>query len=114
MCDCQVPAAGTYTLAVLGTETNKGYNACLDVLSIRRMDGEGLVANSSFRDDTIIQIESGARMRVAFEGTNAVKRIVLGGKSLGPGVFKVADYPGYLDGYGTFLVKPVGVVISFR
>ena len=78
------------------------------------MDGEGLVANRLFRDDTIIQVDNGARMRVAFEGTNTVKRIVLGGKSLGPRVFNVADYPDYLDGCGTFLVKPVGAVISFR
>lgn len=114
--DFKVPAAGTYTFAVQGTETNKGYNACLDALSIRRMDGEGLVLpeERTFAEDTIVQVDEGARLRVAFEGTNAVKRIVLGGKSLGSGVFNVADYPGYLDGYGTFLVKQHGVVIGIR
>ena len=114
--DFRVPAAGTYTFAVQGTETNKGYNACLDALSIRRMDGEGLVLpeERTFAEDTIVQVDEGARLRVAFEGTNTVKRIVLGGKSLGSGVFNVADYPGYLDGYGTFLVKQRGVVIGIR
>ena len=114
--DFKVPAAGTYTFAVQGTETNKGYNACLDALSIRRMDGEGLVLpeERTFAEDTIVQVDEGARLRVAFEGTNTVRRIVLGGKSLGSGVFNVADYPGYLDGYGTFLVKQRGVVINIR
>ena len=112
-----VPEAATYVFGIQGTmDVTTEPNACVDALSIRRVDTTKFVETApSFDPDTAVRIDAGARMRLSFEGTQKIRRLVLGGTSVGYGEIDIADYPEYFEGKGKFDVEPTrGLLILVR
>lgn len=110
-----VPAAGTYRFGIQGTYQgkDKGPTAVVDALSIRRVDTTKFVETApTFDPNTALYIDAGAKMRLSFEGTQKIRRLVLGGRHMGFGEVNISDYPEYFEGTGTFDIKPtLGTVI---
>ena len=106
-----VANAGTYRFGIQGTSTNtdQAANACIDAVSIRRVDTSRITETApEFDEQTVVRVDSGARMRMSFDGTKTVRKIVLGGKSVGYGEIDIADYPEFFEGKGRFNVVPNG------
>lgn len=110
-----VPAAGTYRFGIQGSYagSERGSTAVVDALSIRRVDTTKFVETApTFDPNTALYIDAGAKMRLSFEGTQKIRRLVLGGRHMGFGEVNISDYPEYFEGTGTFDIKPtLGTVI---
>ena len=119
-----VPQAGAYEFGFegLNVPTSEsaydapGYwdkTAFVSHVRIVKVDGgEGTV---SMPEGLAIEVGSGAKLRLGFEGTNVISRIKLGGRSA-YGVVSAETHPGYIVGSGCLNVTstPPGFLILCR
>lgn len=117
--DFKIPAAGSYVFGLQGTAEDVKYscaNACIDAISIRRLDGDTPVTtaeNPILRTDAKLSIAKGAKLRLTFEGVNKVDELRLGGRRVS-GLVNAQTHPDYIEGMGELDVDRKGMAIIVR
>lgn len=108
--DFVVPEAGEWDFAIGGTDL-KSRTSLVDGVSIMPILGEGVTP--SFGEDLVVEVASGARLDLPFDGTNKVSEVRLGGRRVS-GVISADRFPDCLSGTGCYYVEPQGSVLVFR
>lgn len=116
--DFKVEQAGRYVFGLQGTREDAGIcgNACIDAVSILRLDGIVPAANESapvFNTELKVIVADGAKLRLSFDGTNRVSGIYLGGRRV-TGVVNSKTHPEYVEGFGSLAVNPTGMIFVVR
>ena len=110
------PSAGTYTLGLEGVNTtgsvDPGAECIVDCISLK---SAALMRSDCFPmdEDLVLRVAGGARIHLGFQGTNAVKHVVLGGRGRS-GIVSAQTDPDYVTGPGALLSGNYGIAISFR
>lgn len=111
--DIAIDEPGTRRIGLQGVnDTSTIREAHIDSISLRQLNGTYDFA-PPFDAETVIRVAEGAKLRADFNGTNTLKKLVLGGRSL-HGVIDPADHPDYLDGTGKYFVEETGLLLLFR
>lgn len=111
--DIAIDEPGTRRIGLQGmNDTSTIREAHIDSISLRQLNGTYDFA-PPFDAETVIRVAEGSKLRTDFNGTNTVKKLVLGGHSL-HGVIDPADHPDYLEGTGKYFVEETGLLLLFR
>ena len=109
-----VTDAGTKTLRFASSSNTAGNEIVLiDDVSIVEAPATATVAEDVFGNDLVIEVASGAKLALDYDGTAHVKSVRLAGHRVS-GIISAAAYPAYLSGRGMLYVQPRGTCVTFR
>ena len=109
-----VAVVGAKTLRFATSSNTAGHETVLiDDVSIVKAPATAMVAEDVFGRDLEIEIASGAKLALDYDGTAHVKSVRLAGRKVS-GLISAAQYPAYLSGRGMLYVQPRGTCVTFR
>ena len=117
----RVNAAGTYTLGIQGcndypdhltksADSLRDANVFVDSVSIKKVAD---TAPPTLDTDLNLTLGNAARLRLDYVGTNTIKRLRIGGKSVS-GLIDASHPSGLVSGPGCIYVPPYGTMVLFR
>ena len=112
---------GTYTLGIQGcndypdhvttsSANKRDANAFVDLVSIVRTEED---TTPALEHDLQLMLGDTARLRLDYAGTNTIKRLRIGGKSVS-GLIDASHPSGLVSGPGCIYVPPYGTMVLFR
>lgn len=109
-----VTAAGAKTLRFATSSNTAGHETVLiDDVSIVASPATSTIAEDVFGTDLAIEVASGAKLALDYDGTARVASVRLAGRKVS-GLLSAAAYPAYLSGRGMLYVQPRGTCMTFR
>ncbi len=106
-----VAEAGEYTFGICGTSAGKDRSSNVDAIRISPVS-YGCSAPALHKDLKLV-LEDGSRLHLDYPGTQEVYSVRINGTGLS-GEINRKNYPLFIKGIGTLIVKPKGTMIIIR
>ena len=95
-----------------GPEDGNDRRSFVDCVSLVKLPDSAVAETAAIAEDAVVKVSSGARLELDFTGTNTVRQLKLGGRSV-IGVVSAKTHPEFISGMGSLEAteQPGGVII---